>query len=67
MLLMDKAVDEMEFASVSTPERISYMPPTYRTLFHSDKPHTFVCVVFVQPEKMWEMLPLCWRLQGRQC
>lgn len=67
MPLMDKAVDEMEFASISSPERISYMPTTYRPLFHSDKPHTFVCVVFIHPEKMWETLALCWRLQGRQC
>lgn len=50
--LMDKAMDEMEFASVSAPGEPAH---TYWPLFHSDKPHTFVCVVFIQLEKMWEM------------
>lgn len=52
---MDKAVDEMEFASISTP-REPAMWCTYRSLFHSDKPYSCVCVVFIQLEKMWEFV-----------
>lgn len=48
--LMDKAVDEMEFASISTPTEAA-MWSTYRSRFHSDNPYSFVCIVFIQLEK----------------
>ena len=69
LTLMDRAEDEMEFASISAP-RGRVMWCTYRSVFHLDKLYTFVCVGFIHVENMREFIDLFlvgWMLKLHGC